>query len=416
MVTPNAASFCALNRRPSAVRESWSTAWPALTYTLSSLAVMLVIVYTQYWIASFPLGKFHAIPRSSTSTPNGWGRPALRFGLPSQRRAKSSSCDAAFLPKRMGLNRVGSLGTYASRGQFAASSELVDCQMSDSLSPFSWVPLGSSKKAAVVSPAHLNPDVGSTIPETCMPDPKTYWSGVPLGQNPPPTVVEPFGSTQMWPKLSRPQSQRFPLTRPRTPAKRFTARRAPGRGPALAVLTASASPTAASVAHRNPRFDEAFNIAPSPREEAPPERPPGPGPPGRATHSANRAASLERDLKAEPNSPPGPVEAAGRVLQVEPRVERGVVLGRREYAVAVAEPRFGTLQQHAVHRAAREVAGVAALPVLAAAQQVEVDAVTDQGAGRRRLRPEQRHLLRVVPRLQVGIGDVAHLGEQAHDG
>src|SRR5213082_1573517 len=265
--------------------------------------------------------------------------------------------------------------------------------MSDSLSPFSCVPLGSSKNAATVSLAHANPVALPRMPATCRPEPKTYWSGVPLGQKPPPTVVEPFGSTQMWPKLSRPQSQRLPLTRPSTPAKRFTARRAPGRGPALAVLTANASPTTTSSMSRSPSFDEAFNIAPSPREEAPPERPPGPGPSGRATHSANRAASLERDLKAEPNSPPGPVEAAGRVLQVEPRVEGRVVLGRREHAVAVAVPRFGTLQQHAVHRAAREVARVAALPVLAAAQQVEVDTATDQGPGRRRLRPEQRYLL-----------------------
>src|SRR6266550_3643143 len=261
MVTPNAASFCALNRRPSAVRESWSTAWPALTYTLSSLAVMLVIVYTQYWIASFPLGKFHAIPRSSTSTPRGWGRPALRFGLPSQRRAQTSSCDAAFLPKRMGLNRVGSLGTYASRGQFAASSELVDCQMSDSLSPFSWVPLGSSKKAVVVSPAHLNPDVGSTIPETCMPDPKTYWSGVPLGQNPPPTVVEPFGSTQTCPRASRPQSHWLTFIRPRKPENSAGARRCvPGCGTARAVGALPMTPSATN--------NQAFDIAPLLREKA----------------------------------------------------------------------------------------------------------------------------------------------------
>src|SRR2546430_3342552 len=253
------------------------------------------------------------------------------------------------------------------------------------------------------------------MPATCIPDPNTYWSGVAWGQNPPPTVVDPFGSTQMWPKLSSPQSQRLPFTRPSTPEKRFTARRAPGRGPAAAVLTANASPTAASVTHRSPRFDEAFNIAPSPRWKTPPERPPGPAPAGRATRSTDREASLERDLKAESNAPAWPVEPAGRVLQVEPRVERGVVLGGREHPVAVAVASLGARQQHAVHRAAREVAGVAALPVLAAAQQVEVDAATHQGARRRRLRPQQRHLLRVVARLQVRIRHVAHLGEQAHD-
>src|SRR5437879_1112841 len=120
----------------------------------------------------------------------------------------------------------------------------------------------------------------------------------------------------MWPKLSSPQSQRFPFTRPSTPEKRFTARRAPGRGPAAALLTASASPTAASVTHRSPRFDEAFNIAPSPRWKTPPERSPGPAPAARATRSADREASLERDLKAESNASARPVEPARRVLLV----------------------------------------------------------------------------------------------------
>src|SRR5256885_13925598 len=181
---------------------------------------------------------------------------------------------------------AASRGTLPTSGQPLKSLALLVLQISDSLSPFSWVPLGSSKNAAVVSFDHAKPAVVPTMPATWIPEPNTYWSGVPLGQKPPPTVVDPFGSTQMWPKLSRPQSQRLPFTRPSTPEKRFTARRAPGRGPASAVLTAHASPTAASVAHRSPRFDEAFNLAPSPRWKTPPEPPPRPGPAGPATHPA----------------------------------------------------------------------------------------------------------------------------------
>src|SRR5438552_10850248 len=354
--------------------------------------------------------------RWSITMPSGCLRPALKLGLPSQYHCQVSCWEAAFLPIKSGSYSDGSFGTKAFTGQFAASLVLLEFQMSESLSPFSCVPLGSSKNAAVVSFDQASPAVFAMMPATCIPDPKTYWSGVPLGQNPPPTVVDPLGSTQMWPKLSRPQSQRLPLIRPSTPEKRFTARRAPGRGPAAAVVTASASPTAVSVAHRNPRFDEAFNIAPSPRWKTPPERPPGPAPAGRATRSADRAAWLERELKAEPDPPPRPVEPAGRVLQIVPAVERGIVLGRREHAVAVAVPRFGTLQQHAVHRATREVPRVPTLPAGATLRQnVEVDVVTNEHLRRGPLSSQQRHLLLIVARLEVPIHDIAHLREPAHD-
>ena len=71
-------------------------------YTFPFRAVMFVTVKIQYWMSSFPLGKFHASPRSSTSTPRGWGRPAFKFGLPSQYWAQTSSCDAFFLPIKTG--------------------------------------------------------------------------------------------------------------------------------------------------------------------------------------------------------------------------------------------------------------------------------------------------------------------------
>ena len=50
------------------------------------------------------------------------------------------------------------------------------------------------KNAPAVSPAKpftlLGCD-GSTTPAICRPPPKMYWSAVPLGQMPPPTVVDP---------------------------------------------------------------------------------------------------------------------------------------------------------------------------------------------------------------------------------
>ena len=42
-------------------------------------------------------------------------------------------------------------------------------------------------------------------PAICRPELKMYWSGVPLGQKPPPMVDELVESTQTWPSEVRPQ-------------------------------------------------------------------------------------------------------------------------------------------------------------------------------------------------------------------
>jgi hypothetical protein len=43
------------------------------------------------------------------------------------------------------------------------------------------------------------------MPAICIPELNTYWSAVPLGQNPPPIVDEFVESTQISPVLERPQ-------------------------------------------------------------------------------------------------------------------------------------------------------------------------------------------------------------------
>src|SRR5258705_10721299 len=104
-------------------------------------------------IASLPVGKFHAMPRCVIRTPRGCLRPLLLAGLPSQYWIQESCCDAALRPINTGSNRDVS-ATNASRGQLAASLELIELHTSDSLSPCTVVPLGSKKKAPVVSLAH----------------------------------------------------------------------------------------------------------------------------------------------------------------------------------------------------------------------------------------------------------------------
>src|SRR5437763_15012387 len=125
--------------------------------------------------SSFPDGKFHTMLRWSMTMPSGCLRPALKLGLPSQYHCHVSCWDAANRWINSELYRDGSFGTNAFAGQFAASVVLLEFQISESLSPFSWVPLGSSKNAAVVSFDHARPGVFAMIPATCIPDPNTYW-------------------------------------------------------------------------------------------------------------------------------------------------------------------------------------------------------------------------------------------------
>src|SRR5664279_3446314 len=47
------------------------------------------------------------------------------------------------------------------------------------------------------------------MPAICSPELKTYWSAVPRGQKPPPTVPEPEVSTPTSPRVERPKLTRF---------------------------------------------------------------------------------------------------------------------------------------------------------------------------------------------------------------
>src|SRR5688572_33369466 len=80
----------------------------------------------------------------------------------------------------------------------------------------------------------------STTPASCRPELKMYWFGLPLGQNPPPRTGEFVGSTHSSPRLLMPQKTRFTLSTAFVTAKRFAARRRPGRsGPGFATRVAA---------------------------------------------------------------------------------------------------------------------------------------------------------------------------------
>ena len=163
-----------------------------------------------------PLGKFQPSARVSTAMPSGWARLSRRAGLPSQLTNQRSPWDAAMPPCSAGSNRspCGSLpsarstqgvaveptahGTRATSGQLAASVASADEKIGRTSSPLS-PPAVLLKNAPAVSPANPFTDLspGAMTPATLMPEPKTYWSAVPRGQMPPPTVDEPVA--QIWP-------------------------------------------------------------------------------------------------------------------------------------------------------------------------------------------------------------------------
>src|SRR2546426_12397132 len=109
------------------------------------------------------------------------------------------------------------------------------------------------KNAPVVSPAQANaglPPGKRITPASCRPVLKMYWSGVPLGQNPPPTTGELLGSTQISPMLLMPQKIRLTSMTPNVNANRFIPLRLAGRpragfaappGPAPGVRNATTS-------------------------------------------------------------------------------------------------------------------------------------------------------------------------------
>src|SRR5260370_28971570 len=81
------------------------------------------------------------------------------------------------------------------------------------------------KNAPIVSPAHANPAALGIVPASCKPALKLYWSGVPLGQKPPPTTGEPVGTTHSSPMLLMPQKMRLTFMTPDTSSKRLVPRR-----------------------------------------------------------------------------------------------------------------------------------------------------------------------------------------------
>src|SRR6476469_10951574 len=103
---------------------------------------------------------------------------------------------------------VASQGTRASSGQAAASAGSADAKIGRTSSPLS-PPAVLLKNAPAVSPAKpltaLSP--GAITPAMLMPDPNTYWSAVPRGQMPPPTVDEPVA--QIWPDENTRHCTRF---------------------------------------------------------------------------------------------------------------------------------------------------------------------------------------------------------------
>ena len=99
-------------------------------------------------------------------------------------------------------------GTRASSGQTAASAGSLESKIGRTSSPL-LPPAVLLKKAPAVSPAKPFTDrsPGSMMPAMLMPEPKTYWSAVPRGQMPPPTVDEPVA--QIWPSEKTRHCTRF---------------------------------------------------------------------------------------------------------------------------------------------------------------------------------------------------------------
>src|SRR2546425_7213615 len=155
------------------------------------------------------------------------------------------------------------------------------------------------KKAPTVSPAQANAAVDGIVPASCRPELKMYWSGVPLGQKPPPTTGELVGSTHSSPMLLMPQNQRLTFMTPNCNAKRLAPRRlAPrfGAGPAVATeaprVAASSAP---ATAERAARINQVERISSLEERKASGRRPEPQAPPS--------VIRLEAQLEAHPNIP-----------------------------------------------------------------------------------------------------------------
>src|SRR6058998_2295776 len=122
----------------------------------------------------------------------------------------------------------------------AGSSRL---NTSDWGSPIAWSPRGSKKKAPTVSllPTGCGNGLFLMIPASCKPELKMYWSGVPLGQKPPPTTGELLGSTHSSPILLMPQKKRLTFMTPNVNANRLVPLRLAGR-PGMGLAEATLAP------------------------------------------------------------------------------------------------------------------------------------------------------------------------------
>src|SRR5213594_3758215 len=111
----------------------------------------------------------------------------------------------------------------------------------------------------MVSPAQEKPDAGSTRPAIWSPELKMYWSGVPLGQKPPPPTGEPANATQVCPSFWSPHAIRFVSNSRPELAKRLMVRGRPGTpGAGFATATDANAGTASAIAAAAPtkRFHE----------------------------------------------------------------------------------------------------------------------------------------------------------------
>src|SRR5437879_1367473 len=271
-------------------------------------------------------------------------------------------------------------------------------------SPWAWSPRGSMKNAPTVSPAQLNPASGVTCPASCNPELKMYWSGVPLGQKPPPTTGELFGSTHSSPILLMPQKKRLTFMTPNVNANKFVPLRLAGRlglGLAEATPAVVARSAAASVA-RTARVHQVDRISSLEERSLARRRPSIRAPPA----SVRR---LEAQLHAQPDVPGRSVEVLLAEKQVVERVQRARLLGDAVHAVAVAKPRFGAAQHHAVDRRS-----VVRMPRRARRPQVDIP-VGQQRAVGVRLDGEARELVAQGVLPVERVHDVARLGKDRHD-
>ena len=162
-------------------------------------------------MSSLPCGKFQPSARVSTMMPIGWVRDSRWAGLPSQlmnqqvalrggecalkRRVEQlalripaqAELRAAGRGRALGAGHPGLVGPDR-RVRWIVGVEDRPDFLRRCLEPPVLL-----KKAPAVSPAKpfTERSPGSMMPAMLIPEPKTYWSAVPRGQMPPPTVDDP---------------------------------------------------------------------------------------------------------------------------------------------------------------------------------------------------------------------------------